>query len=287
MALGYGAPAPPRATTPVKRQSKLAGLRCFVLVAIAATLSACLSAPLAETNAFATATDAVKSASDVLLGDLNAAEKNLRIRQIDKGGGQFTFVVANAPLYSTLDTFAPDTAKFKAAIDILKSYAYLIRALVDGSRSAEAHEHINSLVANVSGLLGTKEFGAAAAALSPLIEKVLLARSRAEAAILVARGKPAIHALIAAIKDATPAMFRLLVADAFGTLSPQPVDTEKVRVALSNYTVLLDRLQETFDRLADAFARPSNDITLAALAQKTGELIADARVVQQTLAALK
>ena len=40
-------------------------------------LGGCLSVPVAETDAMAKATDAVASASDVLIGQLNVAEKNI------------------------------------------------------------------------------------------------------------------------------------------------------------------------------------------------------------------
>jgi hypothetical protein len=63
--------------------------------------------------------------------------------------------------------------------------------------------------------------------------------------------------------------------------------TDKTRVALSNYVVLLDRLQDTFDKLNDAFQRREDSISLVALSQATGELAADTKIVQQAFASLK
>ena len=262
--------------------------RVTIVTVAVLLLGGCLSVPVAETDAMAKATDAVASASDVLIGQLNVAEKNILLQRAKATTDPTKFVVADAPLYSTLDTYAPDTAKFRAGIDILKNYAGLIKSLVEGKDAAVAREQINSIVGDLNFLLNAApEFKAVFNAFSPLIDKALVARSRAEARDLVAKGKPAVTALIGALKNSTPAMFRLLLAGSAAEGPKASFDSDKTRVQLSNYAVLLDRLQETFDRLADAFANPSSAASLANLAQATGELVATAKIVQQGLAALR
>ena len=54
-------------------------------------------------------------------------------------------------------------------------------------------------------------------------------------------------------------------------------------VALGNYVVTLDDLQQSFMRLLDAYQHPSNSTTLAGLAELTGKLNADAVAVRQAL----
>jgi hypothetical protein len=258
----------------------------FLAGVLAIILSGCLSVPVAETDAMATATDAVASTSDILIGQLNTAEKQILLQKAKLKTDAYTFVLEDAALYATLDTFAPETAQFKAAIDILKNYAGLIKSLVEGQNASAEGDQIKTIIDNVSAIPGVgPEFKAAVGAFLPLVDKALLAGSRAEARDLVARGRPAVTALIGALKAGTPAMFRELVAGSFAARAS--FDSEKARVQFSNYVILLDRLQATFDRLADAFANPTSPTTLATLAQATGELVADAKLVQQGLAALK
>jgi len=221
-------------------------------------LAGCVSVPVAETNAFVSAVDAVKSASDVLLGQLNAAEKDLHLRKAKAAGNTYVFSVGDADYYSTLDTFGPSTEKFKAAIEIIKDYSTLIQALAQGQGNDAIRDQIKKIASNVSILIHVPGFDAAVAALSPLIDKALLAESQDEARTLVRRGAPAVHNLIEALKNATPAMFKLLMAESFATQSDVQADSERTRIALSNYVVLLDRLSDTFDRLVDAFSRPDN-----------------------------
>jgi hypothetical protein len=232
---------------------------------------------------------AVASASDILIGQLNTAEKRLRLQKAKAQTDAFTFNVADAPLYSTLDTFAPDAAKFKTAIDILKDYANLIKSLVEGKTAAENRLQLDKIVGDLNLLLKlAPEFKVAYDAFAPLIGKALLAQSRAQARGLVASGRPAVTALIGALQNATPEIFRVLVAGSFAEgPSAAAFDSDKARVQFSNYVVLLDRLQQTFDRLADAFANPSSAASLSSLAQATGELVATAKIVQQGLAALR
>lgn len=256
--------------------------RALLGMLLAAFLASCMSVPLAETGAMVKAVDAVKTAGDVLIGELNAAEKQAHLLAAKPSPNDFE--PRDAVYYSTLDTVAPRTARFKAAIEILKSYADLINGLVQGTGTDAAQEQLQSIWKNLSTVLGLPGTQSVIATLSPLIKRALLAQSQAEARALVLEGAPAIHNLIGALRDATPAMFEILVASSYKPGEVFGSANEKLRVEISNYVILFDRLQETFDRLADAFAKPGNAMSLATLAAATGELIADAKIVAQVFA---
>lgn len=266
-------------------------LACIAGLAI--FLSGCLTVPTAQTDAMVAATAAIGSASDTLLGQLNAAEKQVLIRQTKPS--PFRFDPDNAALYSTLDTYAPTTQHFNTAIGILKDYAALIKALVEGQTATTEANAIKTTIDNISTLAEiappftaeVKAIDTAAGLFTPLVVKALTVRTQAEARDLVQQGAEPVRKTIAALKEATPAMFYMLAAAANTRSAAQAIPVDKARVALSDYVVLLGRLQATFDKLNDAFQHRTDSVTAVSLAQTTGELAADAKIVEQAFASLK
>lgn len=258
------------------------------VLSIAVSLSACLSVPAAQTDAMVTATDAVKTAADTILSQLNAAEKRVLIDSIAKAGAA-DFVPKDAALYSTLDTVAPNTAILKGGVEALSAYAALVQSLAEGGSAAAEASQIKAIVDNVSGLPGISAGTTAAfTALLPVVNQGLVIGGRLRARSTVAAGKDKVHDLIAALRDATAQMFEVLtyplyIAHKSGT---PPPDIAALRVKLSDYVVLLDRLQETFDRLADAYANPNDAMSMTALVQASAELSADAKIVRTAFGAL-
>jgi hypothetical protein len=255
---------------------------------LAVGLSGCIAIPVEETNSFVEAVAAVKTASDLLVDQLNVAEKAINLQRIkSRPNAERTFDTGDAYYYTTIPTYAPTTRQFKAAMDVVKNYADLLKALVEGKSVAAARGKIEQIAADLNIVIGGAVATGAVAALKPLLEKALLAQSRAEAKALVERGTPAIAALIDKLRDATPAMFEILMHDSFAGAANSAEQSEKTKVTLSNFIVLLDRLKDTSLRLAEAYKRPGDPFTLASLATATGELKADVEIARQTFAALR
>lgn len=253
-----------------------------VVAFVAVFASGCATGPVEETKAFVSAVAAVKSSTDSLLDDLNIAEKK---NYAQRYGNDPVFTVGSAYYVSNIAE-APDTAQYRRALVILHEYAELLRVLVDGSNVESVRGQIEALAATVATFTGTPGIGVAVNSLSALLDRMIVAGSVAEARRLAVEGEPAIQALLAAMKNATPSMFRVLTLD----LRRARAENSKFsayRVALANYVVLIDRLDEAFMRLIRAFERPSNPVTLAALVKTTAELTADVRAARQALAALR
>ena len=268
-------------------------LACIAGLAI--SLSACLTVPTAQTDAMVAATNDVASASDTLFADLNTEEKQLTIRKTNADPN--VFVPADAVLYSTLGTYAPETAHFYAAISVLKNYAILVQSLAEGKSATAEANSIKTTVDNLSAVgkaalpgfsAEIASLDAAAGAFAPLVEKALAVRTAGQARELVQEGATPVKDTIDALRAATPAMFGLLYAKNKPAITQVDFpERDKARIRLSDFVVLLDRLQDAFDKLNQAFQNPSDPATATALAQASGELAADVKIVQQTLSALR
>ena len=265
----------------------LAVRRQHLLFLFSVVLSSCVNAPIEETRSFEQSATIVKSASDVLYDQLALAERNTSIRIIEKEpGSAFNFKVANAYYYSTLGD-PPTTSQFRTAIGIIGNYAILMRSLVDGSANEVSRVHILAIAKDLSALSSQPQLRAAAVALTPIIDRLLLVRSQAEAKRIALEGAPVVSDLVGALRDATPAMFKLLLADTARNSGINSPKLREYKVALSNYVVVLDRLQNSFNNLVEAYRNPSNPATLAALAQATGALQSDVDSLRKALAAAR
>jgi hypothetical protein len=256
----------------------IAFVRVFLLSFTVIALASCATAPVDEVKSFVSAVAAVKTASDALCDQLDVAERKTHIAQIEQHTIH-TFTVDSAYYYSTIGE-PPNTREFRNAIQIVSSYATILLNLIQGTSVDASRSEIISIVQNIATLAGVSGVGPAAQALTPLINQLLLAQSQAEARQLVIAGAPKIANLILALKNATPAMFQLLVVNAEPAT---PAVIRSYKTALGNYVVTLDDLQQSFSRIIDAYDHPSNPATLAGLAQLTGQLNADAVAVRQAL----
>jgi hypothetical protein len=256
----------------------IAFVRVFLLGISVVTLASCATAPVDEVKSFVSAVAATKTASDALCDQLDVAERQVQIAQIERKTIN-NFAVQNAYYYSTVGE-PPKTHEFRNAIQIVSSYATILLNLIQGTGVDASRSEIISIVQNIATLAGVSGIGPAAQALTPLINQLLLAQSQAEARQLAVAGAPKIANLIFALKNATPAMFELLLANAEPAT---PAVIRSYKTALGNYVVTLDDLQQSFSRLIDAYDHPSNPATLAGLAQLTGQLNADAVAVRQAL----
>lgn len=264
--------------------------RAMVGLAIALQCAGCATAPIEETKAFSSAVTAVRSAGDLLLDELNVAERNQRLKVIRSNPrAQYNFATADAYYYASIAE-APDTAIFRSSLQIIQDYADLLLSLVEGRNIDVARGQLETIATKIAELARFPGVPAAFGQLSPLIDQALLAQSRAEARQLVIQGAPAIVGVIESLEDAAPVMFRVLIYDLRTepqTGTQRNAKIEGYRTAVANYVVLLDRLRATFERLAGAYEQPSNVVTLAALADAAGQLNADVKAVRQALVTLR
>jgi hypothetical protein len=253
----------------------------FVYLIFAVCLTSCATVPDQEAKAFSSGVKSIQSASDLLLDDVNVAEKSTGLRiakRVDSFRIEYAYFYANVP------TDLPRTGQFRRAINIISEYAALLQSLIEGAGSEQVSAQIASIASDVSALSGQPEFSLAAQAFTPFINQAVLWEGRAEAHDLALKGAPAVHALIDDLRRATPAMFDILRADLISKEGPSSPKLEAYKTELGNFIVLLDKLETTFDALLAAYSHPSSLAQLQSLSEATGELNAGVKIMRQTLA---
>jgi hypothetical protein len=105
--------------------------------------------------------------------------------------------------------------------------------------------------------------------------------------------------LIEALRAAAPTMFKTLIntSEILAT-SPRALDDPEVargyleriaayRIVVSNYVILLQQLEETFDELVAAIKLPRNGASLAFIARRSAELSANAVVWRKVYSTIR
>jgi len=266
-------------------------MRYISVVAALLFIGGCASGPVEETKAFVTAVAAVKASADTMLDDFNVAERNRFIRSRSRTGGGLGLRTADDAYYYSTIGEAPATRQFRRAIAIIYEYSELLRILVDGTNVQAVHGQVEKLAANVSALVAEPRLQLAVAALSGVIDRLAAAASVDEAKRLAIEGRPAMQRLLGSLRAAAPAILDEFLTDMQTSRAITQSELNKKvaerRVAVANYVVLLDRLDETFTRLVNAFERPSNPVTLAALIKASTDLNADVLATRKALAILR
>lgn len=216
------------------------------------------------------------------------------------------FCIADAGFYSKIGD-PPQTLAFRRALALIGQFAQALTALSDGTSAAVATAQVQQLAQDAGSVAASvggsvSGVGAAigpvvneiAAALSPLINRVAMIASTQQERDVVIAAAPKIGTLIIALEHAAPAMFNTLTEQAQKQieLSDQPRSSdaapiEAYRVVLSDYVVLLGRLDAAWNQLVTVVKQPSNAVSLAALTQTSSQIVADAAVVRQSLARLR
>lgn len=245
-------------------------------------LAGCATPPLQETKAFVTAVNAVNSAADTLVDEINVAEKARYSRLHAKDP---VFELNNAYYVSTISE-TPAALDYRNGLTVLQDYANLLQSLVDGSGINAVHTQAETLAANISAIAGAPEVAVVTKALLPVLDRITAAANVAEARHMAVGGAKAVHDLLAALRDGAPAMYEYLTLDLRRTRAPYE-RLQEYRVAVANYVVLIDKLDSTFSQLIVAFDRPSNPITLAALVDASAQLKANVSAARQSLVALR
>lgn len=294
---------------------------------LALCLAACATtAPVDQIKYFSQAFGAVNTVGQPLLDDLSMAERaqgrQIAVRRargeskagIDacpseqiswqgatgKPGIIRGFCLGDAGYFSDLDD-PPATAQLRAALTIIDRYADLLSMLADGRNSAAALGDVDALGQNVSGLLGVAgvlsgPFGTALLALRPILMAAAKQANAAEARRLILAGAGEVSALIEAMRQATPAMFdvlieapanRMLMLDQADALAGERTRVEAYRLAVANYTVLLGKLEAAWKLTVAAANAPPGRIGLAELVQQTAALKADADAARRVFSTLR
>ncbi|MER9581143.1 hypothetical protein [Mesorhizobium sp. M0276] len=268
------------------------GLLVFMLSIL---VTACASVPKQETKIFVQNVSEIEKGVDPLLLELSVAERKQAIIKLQSDAainpsGASDFDPVDAYYFASIGE-GPNTTKIRLAFGVIQSYAALLTALVDGSSVAEWKAQVQSIASNVAALARFSQFSAVATALDPFINQLLVAHSNAEARRLALEGRKPMLILLDELKSASDQIFQTLVfQDQPGvsarTRAERKADMDAARTKVANYVVLVDRLETNFNQMVVAYSRPSNPVSLAAVAEASGNLAADAKAARAAFASL-
>jgi hypothetical protein len=303
---------------------RLINAACTVF--ISALLACCARAPTDEVRVFSSAFESVNATGQPLLDDLSVAERRQGQRQavrraqgrsiiasphcaqtvghwqeVGSGGIIRDFCPDDAGYFATIGD-PPATMAIRQSLAILQGYIEILSAVAGGQSATETASQAATLARNVSDLLGLAgvaagPFAPALEAFKPVLAQIAQARSAEEARRLILAAKSAVPDLINALKAATSAMGRTLIEAASADLTSEAAqnpaaaaaDIARVnsyRMALSNYVVLLDRLEQAWEQLVVAAETPAQ-ANLQSLLDQTATIKADAEVTRRALSVLR
>ena len=285
-------------------------------------LTGCAStpAPVEQIKYFSQAFVAVNAVGQPLLDDLSLSERSLgrrnaevraRAKPDDKpcsssdapwalsGDPNLGYIAGyclqTAGYYATIGD-PPATAQLRGGLHVIERYAEVLTTLAEGRNIQQALGEVDALGQEVGGLLqllGTNvAIAPALTALQPLLADIAKRANAEEARRLILEGAPIVTQLISALRTAVPATFDTLTAearrraDAPASAAAAVKEIEGRRVAVSQYVVLLERLQSAWDATVVAARNPGGS-RLSDLVARTAQLRADADAVRRSLAALR
>lgn len=277
-----------------------------VFLALALVLSmlaaGCSNVPVAEIKVFRESVVAANTAATPVLDEVSANERKIKQAVIDARPGEPDFRPAEAGYFSDIGD-APGTAMIRRAHNVLDRFSDVLLGLATGSNVDSDISGVEGLVKESTGLLAiVTDFvpaaGTAAAAVQgaftiakpglTLIAKELSHRE-ARRVIQVAVDNRVVAELTKSLVDASPAMFNLLVQDAFNSATDENASAEvrrvaqkaylertrKVRLLMANYVILVQRMNLAWDEAARASAEKTT-ISVTVLTDRISELRAAA-----------
>lgn len=190
----------------------------------------------------------------------------------------------------------PATAQLRGGLRVIERYAEVMTALAEGRNIDQAIGEVNALGAELGGLLALGGLQVALApalqALQPVLAGVARNAKAEEARRLIVEGAPKVSTLIQALREAAPDTFNTLVSDlrrasaASAGAAAAVKEIEARRVAVSQYVVLLGRLQQAWDATVAAAQNPGGS-RLTDLVARSAQARAEAEAVRRSLAALR
>jgi hypothetical protein len=205
------------------------------------------------------------------------------------------FCLEDAGYHATVGD-PPATGQFRGGLLVIERYAEVLTALAEGRNIDQAIGEVNALGQELGGLLAMGGLHVALApalqALQPVLADVARDANAQEARRLIVEGAPKVSTLIFALREAAPDTFNTLVSDLRRT-SRAPAaaaaavkEIEARRVMVSQYVVLLGRLQQAWDTTVAAAQNPDGS-RLTDLVARTAQVRAEAESVRRSLAALR
>lgn len=285
----------------------------FILVGCAAT------PPLEAVRAFSNASNAFDAASQPLLDQVANAER-ASVRKLIEDPPEDTKNVLPVPLpgggerrllldlptdqVRGLATVGdpPATAAYRKGVAAIKHYAAVLVLLAEGENIDAARAELGLLAANIAGVAALGPTGNVAQvvvvpaldALKPLIDGAANAQNTAELRRLVVEFAPLIKELNAKLRSGAEPMFHMLLArdrEIIVVGDGDPVAAlariDGYRVALANWLVLLDLIDQATDQLVAAVTAPRNTAVLANLAELSARISTYAEGARRALAVIR
>ena len=275
--------------------------RTLGLSLLAATLcviaAGCSTVPTAELKVFRESVVSVNTAASPVLDEVSATERKLKRRTAARQP-EPVFVPGDAGYYSDIGD-APGTANLRAGHKVLDRYSDVLLGLASGSNVQGDVAEVENLAAETTSLLnalspvippaaavGTFVEGAAVVG-KPGLKLVFdeLSRREARRFIEVSVQKNVIKVLTDAMIASTAAMFEVLIRDAERATTNMRVSREaqteagkayvdrreRVRLVLSNYVVMLQRVNGAWNEAARA-ASTNQSMSVVVLSDRIAEL---------------
>lgn len=271
-----------------------------LLLAIALSLlgGGCANVPTAELKVFREGVVAANTAATPILDELSASERKIKQAMVARQKGAATFVWQDAAYFADIGD-APATAIFRRSHNVLDRFSDVLYGVATGANAKADIDGVESLAVESAGLLSELSslvpvLGGAEVAVKGAFDVArpgltLIAReiSRREAkrVIEIALENQIVGKLTAALIAATPLMFNVLVRDA--ERATQDIDASddlirnsrtayagraaKLRIVLSNYVVLLQRVDAAWNEAAKA-AVTGSTVSVAVLTERVTEL---------------
>ena len=291
----------------IARRSKIMALFALSLGAA----SCAPSIPRDQVQQANAAYEAVAAASGPVLDELSIAERRTFARTLvsPKAARDGDIVVPIAFEAKSAAYFATIgdpvlTASLRRGLDAIRDYFKLLAALADGQNVDQVKAQVNVLAGSVSGLVAVATGGAAlpiaaiANELAPIIDQLIQAENAKELRRLVLEGEPIFKSLIAALQEASGTMYETLTRGPMRAVRTNLADNEEARhaafvqmadlnISLSNYVILLGKLDDTMSALAAAVRTPGSALALSAVAASANNVLIEAHAASQTLVLIK
>lgn len=297
-------------------------LRFWLLAGVLGlTLAGCATTTpsVEQVRAFASASDAFHAASQPLLDEVAVAERERALKLIksppDNAKNVLTVpgLPGDAPRRLLLDlpvdqvlalatmSDPPATALFRHGAGALKRYAAVLVLLAEGQNLEAARAELGILATNLAGIVALVPGAAAApamvgpvlSALQPLIDGAARAHNAAELRRLVVEAAPAMKALNVALRHGAEPLFHTLIRGQReviiegGDPAAAVNRIDAYRVALANWLVLLELVDQAHDHLVATVSHPTNTATLASLAELSTRITAYAEGARRALAVIR
>jgi hypothetical protein len=271
-------------------------LVCAIAVSLLA--GGCTSAPTAELKVFREGVVAANTAATPILDELAVSERKVKQAIIARQPGPARFVWQDSAYFSDIGD-PPGTALFRRGHEILDRFSDILYGVASGANVKGDVDDIGRLVAESGGFvselsafvpvltgadtLAKGAFEIARPALSYVATE--LAHREARRVIEAAVQAEVVKKLTTALIQATPFMFNVMIRDA--ERATQDIDASddvirnakaaytgkaaKLRIVLSNYVVLLQRVNGTWDEAANA-AVTGKTVSVTELSDRVADL---------------